>query len=206
MFQITSHSQLLNVLNELFSKTGHFFRKTSRFVISGVKYIQQNTSTAKITRFPRWDGSFNRINLFPISSCFSSNSDLFSAPQMDPIFVSGRRQHTCDAFITADEVVHELVLPHHHGLLVVNPDARPDGRGGPCSGSGKKDDTGGTPPGEGSGEPTTGGCPLPGVSPPVCQLGVDGRLSGGPSAERRSRRPDQVLRAPAGGAMEQLPS
>ena len=96
---------------------------------------------------------------------FSSNSDLFSAPQVDPIFASGRRQHTCDAFITADEVVHELVLPHHHGLRVVNPDARPDGRGGPCSGSGKKDDTGGTPPGEGSGEPTTRGCLLPGVSP-----------------------------------------
>ena len=43
-----------------------------------------------------------------------------------------------------------------------------------------------------SGEPTTRGRLLPGVSPPVCHLGVDGRLGGGRSAERRSRRPDRV--------------
>ena len=43
-----------------------------------------------------------------------------------------------------------------------------------------------------SGKPTTGGRFLPGVSPLVCHLGVDGRLGGGRSAERRSRRPDRV--------------
>ena len=44
-----------------------------------------------------------------------------------------------------------------------------------------------------SGKPTTGGRLVPGVSLPVCHLGVDGRLGGGrSSAERRSRRPDRV--------------
>ena len=63
-----------------------------------------------------------------------------------------------------------------------------------------------------SGEPTTGGRLLPGVSPPVCHLGVDGRLGGGRSAERRSRRPDRMAGHLPGaprtcrGAMQQLPS
>ena len=70
----------------------------------------------------------------------------------------GALEHAADAWLPSTSVPRrdagagdENCSPHHHGLRAVNHDARPDGRGGPRSGSGKKDKAGGATHGENAG-------------------------------------------------------